>query len=124
MGMAGMRRGRTAPLFAGALAALALGCASTQVIPLGECMTEEMVVYVDGRMLDERLEELELRADRPHKLFFKRPGYEPQLVVLEPRTDAEGGWVLEPADPCLELRAVGLDRELTVEVEDGADAPR
>lgn len=105
-----------------AAAALAIGCASTQTIPL-DCMSEEMVIYVDGRMLEEH-GALELRADEPHKLYFKHPGHEPQLIVLEPREGMDGGYVLEPANVCVELRAVGLDRELTVEVEDDADAPR
>jgi hypothetical protein len=104
-----------------ALAAL-LACAPKQRIPLDACVSEEVVVYVDGRLL-ETSEALELRSDEPHKLFFKRPGEPPRLVVLEARADGEGRPHLEPADPCAELVAIGLGRELTIEVEEeGGDA--
>jgi hypothetical protein len=97
--------------------ALATGCAAKQQIPLG-CVTEEVVVYVDGELLEEHPDVLELRADEPHKIFFKRPGHEPELVVLEPSTDADGRPRLEPADVCIELVPVGLERELTIEAGD------
>lgn len=99
---------------------LALGCAARQQFPLSECVTEEMVVYVDGRLLAENPDVLELRADEPHKLYFKRPGHEPVLVVLESRPDHDGRPRLEPADVCVELVPVGLERELTIEAEEDA----
>jgi hypothetical protein len=125
-----MRGGRSARRIPGsaalaiaatAVAALLAGCATKQAVPL-HCVTEEVVVYVDGRLLAEDPDLLELSADEPHKLYFKRPGYEPQLVVLDPRADADGHPVLEPRDVCAELRPIGLDRELTIETEE--DAPR
>jgi hypothetical protein len=103
-----------------AAGALLAGCAAKQAIPL-DCVTEEVVVYVDGRLLAEDPNLLELSTDEPHKLYFKRPGFEPQLVVLDPGVDADGRRTLEPRDVCAELRPIGLDRELTIEVDQ--DAP-
>jgi hypothetical protein len=95
-----------------------LACAPKQRIPLDECVNEKVVVYVDGRMLEVSPAALELRSDEPHKLYIKRPGEPPHLVVLEPTQDGEGNPRLEPADPCKEVIAVGLDRELTIEVDE------
>jgi hypothetical protein len=103
---------------AGLAAVAAAGCAAKQAVPL-DCITEDVVVYVDGRLLAEDPGVLELSADEPHKLYFKRPGHEPQLVVLDPRVDADGRTRLEPADVCAQLKPIGLDRELTIEAEDG-----
>ncbi|HVH19445.1 MAG TPA: hypothetical protein VNF72_14180 [Myxococcota bacterium] len=102
-----------------------LACAPKQRIPLEECVNEKVVVYVDGRMLEVSPAALELRSDQPHKLYIKRPGEPPYLVVLEPTPDGEGRPRLEPADPCKEIVAVGVGRELTIEVdEEKAPAPR
>jgi hypothetical protein len=104
---------------AGALAiALALGaCAPKQKVSL-DCVPEEVTVYVDGRALEETPQEIELRADRPHKIFVKAPGHEPQLIVLEPEVDERGRQSLEPAEVCVDIVPVGLDRELTLEVDE------
>jgi len=110
-------RGLVAAAIPAGIVAILAGCAAKQAIPL-DCVTQEVVVYVDGRLLAEHPELLELRADQPHKLYFKRPGYEPQLVVLDSREDADGRPRLEPRDVCAELRPIGLDRELTIEAED------
>lgn len=110
------RAGRVA-----AAAALTLfACAPKQRIPLDACVSEEMIVYVDGRLLEPGPAALELRSDQPHKLYVKRPGEPPRLVVLETTADGEGRPRLEPADPCRELVAIGLDRELTIEAEEPA----
>jgi hypothetical protein len=116
-GSAGGRRGAAI-----AAVALALACAPKQRIPLDTCVTEEVVVFVDGRLLEDAQGYVELRSDQPHKLYFKRPGEPPHLVVLEVDPDAEGKPRLVPPDPCREVLAVGLDRELTIEVDEG-DAP-
>jgi hypothetical protein len=121
------RRHRSALAWIG-IATLALAtlqaCAPKQRIPLDQCVSEKVVVYVDGRLLEGSPADLELRADEPHKLYIKRPGEPPSLVVLEPKQDGGGAPRLEPADPCKELVAVGLDRELTIEVdEDQASRP-
>jgi hypothetical protein len=96
-----------------------LACATTQEVPLA-CVEEEVQIYVDGRLLEEHPDVITLRTDRPHKLYFKREGGPPQLVVLEPGTDPEGRPRLVPSDPCVALVPVGLGRELTIEVEEGA----
>ncbi|MGH0028435.1 MAG: hypothetical protein ACQGVC_01485 [Myxococcota bacterium] len=106
-----------------ATAALLAGCSTTQTIPLGGCVSDEVRVYVDGRLLEENPDLLELDAESPHKLYFKRPGHEPQLIVLEPGTDADGRARLEPADVCAELVPVGLDRELVIEADEEEVAP-
>lgn len=110
-------RGLTRVAIAAALAGS--GCASTQTVPL-ECLSEEVRVYVDGRLLEQNPDALELDTDEPHKLYFKREGHEPQLVVLESVVDAEGKARLSPADVCVELVPVGLARELTIEAEEEA----
>ena len=102
----------------GAVALVALACAPKQTIPFEACEAEKVTIYVDGRLLAYGGKPVELRADLPHKLFFKRAGHEPRLIVLEPTEDASGVARLEPADPCAELLTVGLDRELTIEAED------
>jgi hypothetical protein len=98
-------------------------CAPKQRIPLDACVTEEVVVFVDGRLLEDAQGFVELRSDQPHKLYFKRPGEPPHLVVLEADPDEEGRPRLLPADPCRELLAVGLDRELTIEIDEDSAAP-
>ena len=104
--------------------AVCLGCAAKQAIPL-DCVSEDVVVYVDGRLLEENPDVLELSADEPHKLYFKRPGHDSQLIVLESQTDEQGKPQLSPGEVCVRLVPVGLARELTIEVEedpgDGAD---
>ena len=77
-------------LAAGALAALALvACAPKQRIPLDTCVAEQVTVYVGGRLLEPG-RELELTSDEPHKMFFKRAGQPPRLVVLQVAEDADG----------------------------------
>jgi hypothetical protein len=103
-----------------AAAALALlaACAPKQHISLDSCVDEQVVVYVDGRLLDGSPGDIALRADEPHKLYVKRPGEAPRLVVLDSTADGDGRPRLVPADPCAELVAIGLGRELQIEVED------
>lgn len=112
-----MRRLRK--LLIAALGLMPLACATTQEIPLG-CVEEEVQIFVDGRLLEGDPRSVSLRADRPHKLFFKREGEPPQLVVLEPGTGPDGEPRLVPSDPCVHLVPVGLGRELTIEVEEDA----
>lgn len=98
------------------------GCATKQQFPL-ECVAEQAQVYVDGRLLEQTPDAIRLRADTPHKLYFKREGHEPQLVVLEPTEAPDGSWRLEPSDVCVELVPIGLGRELTIEAEEPDGAP-
>ena len=111
----------TRVLAAGAVLAAA-ACAPKQRIPLDACVTEKVVVYVDDRLLEGDPASLQLSTDVPHKVYIKRPGEKPVLVVLEPKEDGEGKPRLEPADPCKEVVAVGLDRKLDIEVDDSAAA--
>lgn len=98
------------------------GCATKQRIPL-ECVAEEVQIYVDGRLLEGQPDAIDLPVDEPHKLYFKREGHEPQLVVLRPGEAADGTAQLEPRDVCVELVPVGLGRRLTIEAEEEADTP-
>jgi hypothetical protein len=104
----------------GAVVALGVACAPKQRVPL-ECVPDEVTVYVDQRALDEHPDALELRSDEPHKIYFKGPGYEPQLIVLEPEYDENGEPRLSPDRICVELVAVGVDRQLDVDVERDGD---
>jgi hypothetical protein len=105
-----------------ALAAAALGCASTQRVSL-ECVPHEVSVYVDGRRLEKTPESIELRKDEAHKLFFKGGGYRPQMVVLRSE-QVEGEERLSPSDVCTETVFVEMRPEVEIEVERGAsDAP-
>ena len=104
-------------LAAGALLALAalLACAAKQRIPLDQCVTEKVTVYVDGRQLEGN--EAELSTDRPHKIYAKGPGYQSRLVVLEPEVDERGRGAFRDDDLCIEVVPIGMNRELEVDVE-------
>ena len=115
-----MSSSRRTLVLAATAALAAAACAPKQRIPLDACVTDKVVVYVDGRLLESDPASLELRSDEPHKLYIKRPGEPPRLVVLESTPDRDGRLRLEPADPCSEVVAVGEGRELTIEVDDGA----
>ena len=104
----------------GVVAALGVGCAPKQRIPL-DCVPEEVTIYVDQRALDEHPEALELRSDKPHKIYVKGPGYEPQLIILEPEYGEDGEQKLSPDRICVELVPVGVERNLELEVEEGDD---
>jgi hypothetical protein len=97
-----------------AVAAGVLGCAPRQRVPL-ELSPLPVEVYLDGVRLENPPAELELRADRDHKLFVKRRGYQPELVVLESR-EVEGSPQLVPpvVRVRLERRADGA-REVEIE---------
>ncbi len=108
-------------LVAVATSAIGIACAAKQRVPL-DCVPEEVTVFVDQRVLEELPEALELRSDRPHKIFLKRPGYEPQLIVLEPRRGEGGRSTLHPDRICVELVRIGVDRQLRLEIEEDGDA--
>ena len=78
---------------------------------------------MDGRLLEESPDELVLRTDEPHKIYVKAPGYEPQLVVLEPSPDADGKLRLEPSSLCIEPAPIGMGRELQIEAQPGGEVP-
>jgi hypothetical protein len=105
-------------------AALAAGCAARQRVPLDPaCTPKEVTLYVDGEALDEVPRELVLSRDRPHKLYFKGPGYRPQLVILDPQELEDGRTGFAPGELCVELVPVALDRRLEVGVEEEVPTP-
>ena len=99
------------------LAALAAaGCAPKQVIPL-DVSPPPSEVYLDKQPLDGAPRELELRADRDHTLFFKKPGYRPELVVLE-SLEVDGEERLVPERVELRLRPLASGtQQIEVELE-------
>jgi len=95
---------------------LALGCAPLQVVPL-EVEPAPGSLHVDGQEVVPVPRTLELRADRDHKLYFKRDGYRPELIVLRSLED-ESGPHLVPARVQARLRPLaGGGRDLTIETE-------
>jgi len=96
-------------------ALLAVGCAPKQKIPL-DCVPKDVTVYVDKKPLESVPDEIDLRADRPHTLFFRGEGYAPSMVVLE-NVENEQGHALAPADVCVELHFVKRAQEIEVEIE-------
>ena len=102
--------------FAALIAALCAACASTQSVRIS-CVPREVKVYVDGSLLEGDV--ASLRTDRPHKIYAKGPGYQPQLVVLEPQVDERGHSAFRDEDLCIEVVPVGMNRELEVDVERG-----
>ncbi len=118
------RSPRSAPCLAWLVAGLVasgspLACAPRQRVPIDpECSPQELTVYVDGEALDEVPTELTLRSDEPHKIFFKAPGHQPQLVVLDPQRLEDGRIGLQPDEICVELVPVAVGRELEIEIEE------
>jgi hypothetical protein len=110
-----------------AAALASLGCAPRQRVPL-DCVPRGVEIYVDEEVLAGYPLWVTLRSDEPHKIKFRGPGYEPILVVLDPRESEEGSElrVLElgsdareyPAhELCTRLRFVPVHKELEVELE-------
>ena len=91
------------------------GCAAKQRVSL-DCVPHEVSVYVDGRRLDGSPDSVELRADRPHTVFFKGGDYEPRMVVLEPR-EVDGRSELAGADVCSETTFVPMQPKVEMELE-------
>jgi hypothetical protein len=101
---------------------VATGCVSSSQRVRIECVPEQVQVYVDGRLLEDDEFEVSLRKDEPHKIFVKGAGYEPQLVVLEPRVDADGNQTLGSDAVCVEVVPLGMKRDLELHMEH--DVPR
>ena len=95
-----------------------VACAPKQRVPL-DLGPGAVELYVDGRRVEVVPPEVELRADRPHKLFVKRPGYRPELIVLEAR-EVAGEPALAPDEVWVRLRPLTGDRGVEIE-EAGAD---
>ena len=101
--------------------ALAAGCSATQAVPI-ECVPEDVIVYVDGELLEEMPEAVELTVDEPHTLLFKGEGYRPELVVLE-TSEADGVPRLSPENVCVNPVYVGMGRQIEVEIEEDGASP-
>jgi hypothetical protein len=109
-----MPRARPLAALCTLLAATAAGCATTQTVRIS-CVPREVSVYVDGRLL--KGDEAKLRTDRAHKIFAKGPGYEPQLVVMEPEVGEDGRAAFRDDHLCVRVVPVGMERKLEVEIE-------
>ena len=107
---------------AGMVAVFVGGCAPKQWVPL-DLGPGAVDLYVDGRRVDGVPREVELRADRDHKLFVKRPGYLPELVVLEAR-EVEGDAVLRPPSVRVWLEPVIGDRSIEIEEAPARPVPQ
>ena len=57
-----------------------------------------------------------LSRDRPHTLFFKGPGIEPELVVVNSRV-VDGRAALEPTELCVEPRYKRVGRKVRIEID-------
>ncbi|MEE8581041.1 MAG: hypothetical protein V3T33_05565 [Myxococcota bacterium] len=82
------------------------GCVPTQRVPLA-VEPRTATLYVDGQALETLPEQLVLRRDRAHKLYFKDEGYRPELVVLSVREDGAGSR-LDPAQVRVRLEPLTL----------------
>lgn len=74
------------------------------------------MIYVDGERIDGVPKSIALRRDRPHTLFFKGPGIEPELIVVN-STRVDGRAALEPAELCVEPRYQRVGRKVEIEIE-------
>ena len=91
------------------------GCAPKQKIPL-DCVPKDVTIYVDKKPLESVPSEIDLRADRPHTLFFRGEGYEPTMLVLE-SVDSGHGPALTPGNVCVKLNFVERNRDVEIEIE-------
>jgi hypothetical protein len=107
-------------LLLAAAGAAAIGCATSQRVSL-ECVPKDMLVYVDGRLLEDPPKTVKLANDEPHTIFVKGGRYQPQMVVFETR-ERDGKPVLEPIDLCSRVVFVEMQPEVRIEVE--PDSPR
>ncbi|MEE3330228.1 MAG: hypothetical protein VX246_05110 [Myxococcota bacterium] len=107
---------RLALLASAVLLAAQPGCAPKQRIPL-DVGPGPVLVFIDGELVLETPEEVELRADRDHKVFVKREGYTPQMVVLE-TSELDGRDRLQPARVDVRLERRLGQREVEVDAEE------
>ena len=121
-GLAGrLRRGVVSVALVVAMGSF-VACAPKQRVPL-DLGPGAVELYVDGRRVEGLPNELELRSDRDHKLFVKRPGYLPELVVLESR-EVAGEETLEPGEVRVRLSPLVGDRRLEIEEAGPGDPQR
>ncbi len=96
-------------------APFAASCATKQTIRL-DCVPKDVTIYVDKKPLDSVPNEIELRTDQPHTLFFRGKDYNPTMVVLD-SVVGENGPALAPDNVCVELHFVKRTQELEIEIE-------
>ena len=89
------------------------GCVSRQWVPL-DLGPAPVELFVDGERAEEIPPEIELRADRDHKLFVKRAGFVPELVVLETR-EIDGREALVPGAVRVRLRPAVGSRDIEIQ---------
>jgi hypothetical protein len=105
---------RALPLLAAIALALS-ACAAKQHVSL-ECVPRDVTVYVDGRALEDRPDEIELRSDEPHTVFFKGGDYKPQMIVMESE-ETPDGHRLSPVDVCTHTTFEKLDPRVQMEID-------
>ena len=116
-----MRRsvGRIAVLL---VAAIAIGgCLGKQKIAL-DCVPQEVVVFVDGRKLEGRPQEIKLSKDEPHTIFLRSDKYHSQMVVMDSK-EVDGKPQLSPDDLCTTVVFAQMvpDLKMVVDPEDSAE---
>jgi hypothetical protein len=94
----------------------------TQTIGL-DVGPDPLVVFVDGKRLEEVPNVIELRANRDHTLFFQREGYLSQLVIVR-TAEVAGEAQLEPQQVRLRLRRDATTApSVSVELEEAEPPP-
>jgi hypothetical protein len=84
-------------------------------------------IFLDGDLVRQTPARLEMSTLTDHKVYLKKEGYRPELVVVEKRTGADGLVFLSPPDIFVKLVPLareggGLDRPGTT--EGGAERPK
>jgi hypothetical protein len=75
-------------------------------------------LFVDGAELPSLPDELSLRSDRSHVLFFRGEGYRPEQLVLQTR-ERDGAHTLEPREVRVSLSPlVPTERGVVIEGSD------
>ena len=118
---------RTRWLNLGLLGTLLLGagscasCAKYQNVGI-QSTPEGAEIFLDGEKVGETPRQLAVARDGEHAVYLKKPGYRPELVVLELHQPSAGPTFLTPADVRVSLTPIlgGHDRSLEIE----AEAPR
>ena len=79
-------------------------------------------IFLDGEKIGETPHREAIPRDKEHAVYLKKPGYRPELVVLDLHRPEDGVWFFTPADVWVELaplaNATDLERSLEIEVEE------
>jgi len=112
------------------LALGATGCARYQMV--GVYGPPGSTVFVDGTEVGPVPRQIRVSREEAHSIYVKKPGFQPQLVVLELNDAADGVDYLTPADVSVRLlrrrrepgaegespKSEPLDRDVQVEPEE------